>query len=175
MATKTLGTNGTTTLTAVQWPGATGTGTILSAADIASIANSILDDQVPAQKLTQRIWPGAFQKANVLYVPGRGFLKVFKGDWIAVDPTGWPILISGGAIPSTLTAAISGGTNGTPGTVTFAASVLALGWRSGMAISGTNIAAAAVITAISANGLTVTCNTSGTPSGTATVSSWTHT
>lgn len=35
---------------------------------------------------------------GLLYVPDRGVLKVMNGDVVAVDATGWPILVSGNAI-----------------------------------------------------------------------------
>jgi hypothetical protein len=35
---------------------------------------------------------------GTLYIPRRGILKVFPGDYVAVDPTtGWPILVSASA------------------------------------------------------------------------------
>jgi len=87
MATVTLGTAGTTTLTALAYdPSA-------AAADIAAICNAILDDQ----NVANPIWPGAFVQAGLLYVPNRGVLRVLPGDYVAVDPTagiGWPILVS---------------------------------------------------------------------------------
>ena len=87
MATKTLGTAATTTLVAVSFS----RGLNLSDADIASIANNILNDDNPAHP----IWPGAFARTGLLYVPNRGVLQVQPGDWVAYDPaTGFPILIS---------------------------------------------------------------------------------
>ncbi|HEX8782787.1 MAG TPA: hypothetical protein VF764_05420 [Steroidobacteraceae bacterium] len=37
-------------------------------------------------------------KNGLLWVPGRGMLKVLPGDVVADDSTGWPILISGNSI-----------------------------------------------------------------------------
>lgn len=88
MSTKTLGTNATTTLTALAFSGS------LVVADMASIANSIKDDQNPAHP----IYPGAFSQNGLLYVPNRGVLKMLPGDWVGVDSRGWPILVSADAI-----------------------------------------------------------------------------
>ena len=43
--------------------------------------------------------PGAFSFNGQLFIPNRGWLKLFPGDVIAVDPvSGWPILISSNAL-----------------------------------------------------------------------------
>lgn len=168
MATSTLGTKTTTNLTGVQWPGERGASSI-SDADIAAINNAILNDGDYPMPL-----PGAFSRVGLLYFPRRGYLKMLDGDWACVDPSGFPHLVPRISAPTTLTATASGGTNGTPGTVTFSSSVIALGWRVGTPISGTNIAASALILAISVDGLTVTANTTGVPSGTVTAGSFTH-
>ncbi len=109
MATKTLGTNATTTLTAVEFQKS------LSAADIASIAAAILNDgsqagQQPANAApsAKPIFPGAFSLSGQLVIPNRGILQVLPGDWVGVDANGWPILISrnavaGGTSPSATT------------------------------------------------------------------------
>lgn len=93
MATKTLGTNATTSLNpAIKFLPGYNSG--MSAADIASIANSILNDQIN----TNPIVPGAFSSAGQLFIPNRGVLTVLPGDWVGVDSTGWPILVSKNAI-----------------------------------------------------------------------------
>jgi hypothetical protein len=168
MSTKTGGTNATSTLTALQWTGQYGA-TSISDADIATIANDIIQDNDPPA-----ILPGAFSRMGLLYIPRRGILKMRDGDWVMVGPEGFPYLVPRIASPGTLTATTTGGTSATPGTITFAASVLTRGWMVGAAISGTNVASGALILAISGDGLTVTANTTGTPSGTITVGSWTH-
>lgn len=88
MATITIGTAATTTLVGLAF-------NVSSAdADFATIAQHILDDQNPGV-LVGRVWPGAFSKRGVLYVPNRGELKILPGDVVAYDPTtGFPILIS---------------------------------------------------------------------------------
>ncbi len=85
MATKTLGTNATTSLTAL--PFARGG---LAAADVATITNGILNDQVNGTP----IFPGAFSSQGLLYIPNRGILQVLPGDYVAIDNKGWPVLIS---------------------------------------------------------------------------------
>ncbi|SRR6266851_4753275 len=100
MATATLGTNAQTTLTALSAPGSfiTPGGTVSSVtqldADIATINQAIKDDQNPNLPS-----PGAgpmwgWSRNGQLYVPNRGWLKVFPGDFIGVDSQGWPILVS---------------------------------------------------------------------------------
>lgn len=88
MATKTLGTASHTTLTAL--PYLPGYGSGMSAADIATIAEAILNDQIN----TNPIFPGAFSANGLLYVPNRGVLKILNGDFVGVDGTGWPVLVS---------------------------------------------------------------------------------
>lgn len=81
------------------------------AADFAAIQQAIIDDTPLAYTgaafptgTAQNVYPGAWSTNGVLYVPNRGFLKVFAGDWVGVDATGWPILLSGRAL-----AGITGG------------------------------------------------------------------
>jgi hypothetical protein len=88
LALKTAGTSATTTLNAfVQ-----GTNTLI--ADVASIQQAIKNDMVNGNP----IYPGAFEFAlggdGLLYIPNRGVLNVFPGDYVMVDPNGWPILVS---------------------------------------------------------------------------------
>ncbi len=42
--------------------------------------------------------PPGVGRAGQLLIPNRGILKVLPGDIVAVDNTGWPILVSGAAI-----------------------------------------------------------------------------
>lgn len=64
----------------------------LAAADAATI-NAALRIDKPSPQLLLRM-PGGFDRAGLLYVPRRGVLQVFPGDVVAVDATGWPILVS---------------------------------------------------------------------------------
>jgi hypothetical protein len=92
MATQTLGTDSTTT----SIPYALVASPVNAIADIATVQQHILDDVDRAH--VSRIWPGAWSKDGVLYVPNRGFLKVLVGDVVGVDTRGWPILLSADTI-----------------------------------------------------------------------------
>jgi hypothetical protein len=116
MATRTLGTNGTTTLTAIPFPDWTAASPAVQQQDFAAICALIQDDlpnsfilpatpgnvalprYVPNGATPQFFPPTALSPNGVLYVPNRGYLKVLPGDWIGVDATGWPILLSQRAI-----------------------------------------------------------------------------
>ena len=171
MATKTVGTTGTTVLTAVQIPPSYNATPYVSDTDWATIANSILSDEG-----VHPIEPGGVTRQGLLYLPRRrGVIKLMPGDWVAVDLNGWPVVISNYSLPQTLTAT---GTHNTTTTITFASSVLALGWQVGMPMSGTDVGTSAVISAISADGKTVTASVASTGSGAQTVTvdggGWTH-
>lgn len=88
MATSTLGTNATTSLTSLINSAA------MSVADLATIALAIKDDLTNGNP----IWPGAYAQNSLLYVPNRGVLKVLPGDFVGVDNKGWPILVSKNSI-----------------------------------------------------------------------------
>lgn len=93
MATKTLGTSATTSLNpAIQFLPGYGSG--MAAADIASMALAIKNDQINGNP----IFPNAFSSNGILYVPNRGFLQMLPGDWVGVDSAGWPILVSKNSI-----------------------------------------------------------------------------
>lgn len=85
MATQTLGTNATNSLTALAFA------VSAADADVATIQQLIKDDL----ETNHAIFPGAFSKTGLLYIPNRGVLQMRPGDYVAVDSTtGWPILIS---------------------------------------------------------------------------------
>lgn len=190
MALKTLGSNSTTILRAVQLPADDGSTTPISAADVASINALINDDFMGIDggplnqgagpnSLALRQWPGALMygggSSALLSIPNRGTITCYPGDWIVVDPQGLCVfVIPSAALPSTLT--LSGTTVNLSKTITFASSVTAIGWTVGMAISGTNVPAASVIQTISADGKTITINNAatGSASNTMTVANWTH-
>lgn len=87
MSTKTLGTAATTTLVALPFS----RGLDMADADIATIANNILNDQNNLHPIVN----GSWARTGLLYVPNRGYLKALPGDMVAYDPaTGWPILLS---------------------------------------------------------------------------------
>lgn len=170
MTLKTGGTNATTTLSGQQWPGVNAADSI-SDADIASITNAIINDADPPQ-----IWPGAFSRMGLLYVPNRGILKMLQGDWAFTDAAGFPYLVPGVSAPKTLT--LTGTTNATT-TLTVTTSAIAAGWKVGTPLAGSaaDIPAATTISKISSDGLTITMSAAATGSNagqTITGGSWTH-
>ena len=88
MATSTFGTNANNSLTALINSGS------MSPADLATIQQAIKDDL----NVAHPIYPGAYSSIDQLFIPNRGVLRVQPGDWVAVDSTGWPILVSANAI-----------------------------------------------------------------------------
>ena len=88
MATSTLGTTANNSLTSLIAAGA------MLPADIAAITNAIKDDLINGNP----IYPGAYSLNDLLYVPNRGILKVLPGDYVGVDSSGWPILVSKNSI-----------------------------------------------------------------------------
>lgn len=95
MATKTLGTAATTTLTAISF---SQTPSVLAPADLATINWAILDDQTTGNPHAAISGIGGLVRQGKLFVPNRGSLVILPGDWIAVDPaTGFPILVSAAA------------------------------------------------------------------------------
>lgn len=95
MALVTLGTAAQTTLQAVMWSQS------ISAADLAALAALI---KIPAaQNPSQPVKPGAFVREGLLYLPSRfqpSPVRLENGDYIGVDATGWPIVISSGSAAS---------------------------------------------------------------------------
>jgi hypothetical protein len=94
MATGTLGTTATNSLTSKAFPVGSGLTAAQTAADIAAIASAIKDDL----NNLHPIWAGAWSASGTLYIPNRGFLKVLTGDYVGVDSQGWPILVSANSI-----------------------------------------------------------------------------
>ena len=90
MATSTLGTATTTTLTSLINSGA------MAPADLAALVNAIKDDL----NVAHPVYPGAYSTLDLLYVPNRGVLKVLPGDFVGVDSQGWPILVSANSAAS---------------------------------------------------------------------------
>jgi len=93
MATRTLGTAATTTLTAVSFSESPN---VLLPADLATIQHAIKNDLQPLD-LSVNTW---IMHNGLLMIPRRGQLRVFPGDFFAVDSTGWPILLSSAAAAS---------------------------------------------------------------------------
>ena len=88
MATTTLGTTANNSLTSLIAAGA------MLPADIAALANAILNDKINGNP----IFPGAYSQTRLLHVPNRGILKVLVGDYVGIDASGWPILVSANSI-----------------------------------------------------------------------------
>ena len=92
MATITLGTAGTTTLVAIPFTYG------MVPADFATIAVSIKLDSHNSNVMgitgPQPPIGTPFSRAGVLIIPGRGSLALFPGDYVGVDASGWPILLS---------------------------------------------------------------------------------
>lgn len=104
MATATLGTAATTTLTALPFTyGA-------AVADVAAIAAAVKRDSHNPNNTQAANGPGitgpqpailnALSRAGVLIIPERGVLRLYPGDYVAIDATGWPILLSARAAAS---------------------------------------------------------------------------
>lgn len=78
--------------------------TVLLPADLATIANGILQDNInPGGVVAGRgqTMPGAFNYMGILTFPGgRGSIKVYPGDVIAIDNLGWPTVVSAASIAS---------------------------------------------------------------------------
>lgn len=155
MATVTLGSIATTTLTALQFPSFAAT--TFADADIATIVALIKNDVQPTQQQV-----GAWSRMGILYVPNRGFLTCRQGDFVAVGADGWPILVSAIACATTVTR--TGTPINTTTSMVMTASVLAAGWQIGGQITGSGIAAGTLINNISADGLTVTLSKAATSS-----------
>jgi hypothetical protein len=111
---------------------------------------------------------------GLLYVPNRGVLRVYPGDWVAVDAAGWPVLIGRESLPQTLT--VTGTLNSTTAVTGLSANVLAQGWWAGMPITGTNVGSNNFIKAIAPGGLSLTLLNAATGGGsqTLTAGAWTH-
>jgi len=92
MSTRTLGTAGTTTLIAVAWSQNPAT---LLPADLATINGNIRDDQTVGRPVAAVSGIGGLVREGKLFVPNRGSLVLYPGDYVAYDTTtGWPILVS---------------------------------------------------------------------------------
>lgn len=91
MALVDVGTDATTTLTGLVWPG--------SIADVAALSLLIKDDLTTGNPVAQISGIGGLVSEGKLFVPNRGSLVIYPGDVIAVDPaTGGVILITAAAI-----------------------------------------------------------------------------
>ena len=117
MALTNMGTSATTTLKGFHMNGNS------SAADAATLRANIKWDGVYVnaawtQIQNHAIYPGAFEfqyGQAVLHLPqGRGSIKILPGDYVAYDPQGWPIVVSGWSISGAGSTGWSGPSAGTP-------------------------------------------------------------
>lgn len=95
MALVTLGTSANNSITNAKryLPGA---GSGISNADMATLALAIRSDDA-----LQNFQPGAWTQDGLLFLPGGrtpGGIVLKPGDYIGVDSTGWPIVVSAYAI-----------------------------------------------------------------------------
>lgn len=103
MALVTLGTNATTTLSAFNWSRNPG-----HPQDVGTLRALILNDLSSGLGATStsvgvgKAIPGNFEQ-GLLVIPNRGVLQLLPGDFVGVDATGWPILVSAAAIASGIT------------------------------------------------------------------------
>jgi hypothetical protein len=58
-------------------------------ADVAAVNNAIKPNGASSPYSSH----GYFSFNGILHVPGRGNLRLQPGDYVLVDPQGWPILI----------------------------------------------------------------------------------
>ena len=92
MATKTLGTSATTSLVAVSF---SQDPSVLLPADLATVDYGILDDQTTGHPHASISGIGGLVRQGKLFVPNRGSLTIYPGDYIAYDPTtGGVILVT---------------------------------------------------------------------------------
>lgn len=160
MATKTVGTPATTTLTAIQWlPGYQGIDST-HATDFATITAGIYadggqpigsnvgtgypDDGGTGNK-PSFILQGAIDKNGWVTLPGgRGRIRLTPGDWICTDGGGNVYVVPVRALPTTLTLANCTTVNASPA-ITTPSDVRVLAWQNGTAVSGTNIPSGSII------------------------------
>jgi hypothetical protein len=104
MALKTLGTNATTSLSALLFhPSAD----VMTDSDLAAF-NALIKPaggtpySADSETGNSGYMTGKYlERGGVMWLPGRGFIRLRPGDWVAVDATtGWPFLLSAGAVAS---------------------------------------------------------------------------
>lgn len=83
MALLTFGTNATSTLSAFQWNN-----------DGPTANTALINNAIKSQGTVQKNEPSGFTINGFLFVPNRGILRAFPGDWIAIGSTGMPFIMS---------------------------------------------------------------------------------
>ncbi len=97
MALKTFGTNGTTSLSAVQFHPSSG---VMSDSDLAAF-NALINPNYGGANPNSGKLGTYIERAGQLWLPDRGWVKVNPYDWLVVDSTtGWPFILSKNAVDS---------------------------------------------------------------------------
>lgn len=97
MALKTFGTNATTSLLAVQF----GSNGVLTDSDLAAFNAEIQPNYGSTSNPNNGKLGTYIGREGQLWVPQRGWIKVFGNDWLVVDATtGFPFLLSSNAVAS---------------------------------------------------------------------------
>ena len=90
MALKTLGTAATTTLQAAQWNSGMAPGDLAALNALFKYGSGVGSSPAP---VTYR--PLIVLAHGMMWIPGRGSLKLYEGDWVGADPnTGLPVLLN---------------------------------------------------------------------------------
>ena len=91
MALRTFGTNAANSLQAVMFHHDPA---ILSYADLASFNALVKPDRTGVS-----VQGTALSREGLLYIPGRGNIRVFPGDYVCIDATtGWPFVLAANAV-----------------------------------------------------------------------------
>lgn len=90
MALRTLGTNATTSLNAVMF---SHDPAVLSNADLAAFNALCMKD-----KSTANLLEPVLARHGIFTPPGKEPVKIAPGDYVCVDSTGWPFVLSANAI-----------------------------------------------------------------------------
>lgn len=100
MAFKTFGSNANNSLRAIQFNPSSG---VMSDSDLALLNATILPNYGAANPNNPNSGDlGTFlSREGQFFIPGRGWVTVWPGDWLVVDlTTGWPFLLSAAAVAS---------------------------------------------------------------------------
>ena len=96
MALLTFGTNANNSLRAVQF----GPNGVMTDADLAAF-NALVQPNYGGANPNDGKLGTYVSREGQLFIPNRGWVKVFSGDWLVTDPTtGFPFLISKNAVLS---------------------------------------------------------------------------
>lgn len=97
MALKTFGTNANNSLSAVQFNPSSG---VMTDSDLAAF-NALVQPNYGGLHPNSGKMTTYISRDGQLYIPLRGWIKAFPGDWLCVDSTtGFPFLLSQNAVAS---------------------------------------------------------------------------